>query len=242
MVQELSVDKQTQELAMFLTELFSVDRKERVRHAESFHRHFVNVVRSALANPQWEEAMRGWASQSYRHENGFLKLVAFCTPCSAFRLRVHVWPLKRECNVQRLNVHNHRYSFISFVARGEIDDHLWLPNESGSTFNRFIYRPRDETGCYLHEYTGTAELGVDQVRRYCHGQLYSLDPSELHCSVPIGVQAPVTFFVEDRRSLRDHAITYSRHQNAVEQRIYTPSVSFEQYVHLLNTYVVSALC
>jgi hypothetical protein len=212
---------------------------ERPRYAEAFRHHFADTVREVLNDPQWEAARLGWANQSYRHENGFIKLIAFSTPCNAFRLRVHVWP--RECDIERLNVHNHRYSFISFIARGEIDDYSWSPSESGSRFDRFVYRPRDESGYYFHEHTGSAALQIRQVRRYRAGDLYALDSSELHCTAPAGTVAPVTFFVEDRRALKAHAITYSRHQNAVEKRIYTPPVSVERYLELLKTYVLAPL-
>lgn len=240
MMQASPVDNDTSDLAAFLADLFALDARERSRHAESFRRRFIDTVRRVLDTPEWERERRIWASQSYRHENGFIKLLAFSTPCNAFRLRVHVWPLTSECDVERLNVHSHRYSFISFIARGEIDDYSWVPTESGSEFNRFLYRPRDETGCYFHEHTGTATLSIDRIRRYSRGHLYALDSSELHCTAPAGSTRPVTFFVEDRRALKTRATTYSRHQDVVEQRIYTPPVSMDQYMQLLNTYVAAA--
>jgi hypothetical protein len=241
MMQALATDSGASNLTAYLAELFALEQPERIRHAESFRRRFIDTVVSVLESPQWETARRGWASQSYRHENGFIKLIAFATPCDAFRLRVHVWPHTSECDVERLNVHNHRYSFISYVARGEIDDYCWLPIGSGAEFNRFVYRPRDDSGCYSHEHTGSATLAIDRIRRYSRGHLYSLDSSELHCTAPAGSTRPVTFFVEDRRALRAHAISYSRHQLADEERIYTPAVSMEQYLQLLNTYVVATL-
>lgn len=240
MTQELPIDNDTRNLKVFLTELFALDPRDRFPHAEAFRRRFVDTVRRVLDSPQWETARRDWANQSYRHENGFIKLIAFCTPCNAFRLRVHIWPLTSEYNIERLNVHNHRYSFISLIARGEIDDYSWLPSAFGTEFNRFLYKPRDESGCYFHEHEGKAMLRIDQMRRYSRGHLYSLDSSELHCTAPVGSVRPVTFFVEDRRALRTHATTYSRHQKPDEKRVYTPAVSIEQYLQSLDTYVLAA--
>lgn len=227
------------ELASFLTHLFSLDTAERPKHAARFRAHFVDAVRACARDPHLASERHRWAGQSYRHPNGFVKLVAYASPCSRFRLRVHIWP--PGCERQRLNVHTHRYAFVSLVARGQIDDYLWRPSANGLIFNRFIYTPRDADGYYAHEHSGSAALEIEDVRRHTSGALYSLAPAQLHYTAPVSGTSPVTFFAEDRRALQPEALTYSRHHRPDDNHVYTPALSPDRYAALLNEYVLDCI-
>ncbi|GLU33196.1 hypothetical protein WKR88_16290 [Trinickia caryophylli] len=224
------------ELASFLMHLFSLDAADRPKHAARFRAHFIEAVRACARDPHLVSERHRWASQSYCHANGFVKLVAYASPCSRFRLRVHVWP--PGCERQRLNVHNHRYAFVSLVVRGQIDDYLWRPSANGLLFKRFVYRPRNDDGYYAHEHTGNAALEIADVRRHTAGTLYSLGPGDFHYTAPVSGTSPVTFFAEDRRALQQDALTYSRHHRPDDNRVYTPALSPDRYSALLSDYVL----
>jgi hypothetical protein len=88
------------------------------------------------------------AAESFRHPLGFDKVVLLnCSPL--FTLRAHVWWPTATIGVE--HIHNHRFSFFSYVLRG------------GYTMETF--EPADESGMQVTEYEERlAENGSWQLR------------------------------------------------------------------------------
>lgn len=225
----------SQKLTTYLTEFFALSDADRERCSVEFRTRFLEAAGLTASHTDMLLMREAWANDSYVHANGFARLIVFVTECHGFRLRVHVWP--QGSRTDKLNVHNHRYAFASYVETGSVEDVVWLASESGDVFRRFVYTSRDASGNYRHEYTGEQALQVDAVRRVNAGQLYSLSEEKFHYTLPAPSSVTVTFFAEDRRRLRPSAVTYSRHQAVNEVDTFTPSLSHGVYQQLLQEHV-----
>lgn len=225
----------SQQLTAYLTRFFDLSEEDRPKEAAEFRSKFLTVAGLACSHTGLVEMQKSWAEDSYVHANGFARLVVFIPECASFRLRMHVWP--EGSGVENLNVHNHRYSFVSFVEQGAIEDVTWVPAETGDLFRRFTYTSRDATGNYHHQYSGEQNLCVKRRRRVVAGELYSLNCEQFHYSLPEHSSVTVTFFAEDRRRLQPSATTFSRHHNINEVDTYTPSISHEEYQSILGKYI-----
>lgn len=59
------------------------------------------------------------AARSYRHGNGFLKVVLLDR---GFKLRLHLWLPGTPCEE---NIHDHRWSIASAIIAGELNSEIW---------------------------------------------------------------------------------------------------------------------
>jgi hypothetical protein len=94
----------------------------------------LSAIRENIA---WLEAVAG---QSYRHANGFSKLVLADSECG--RLRLHIW---EPGSAAEENIHEHRWHFASAVLAGSIESEVWVDalDRRAATFEEFIYEVRE---------------------------------------------------------------------------------------------------
>ncbi len=69
------------------------------------------------------------AARSYRHGNGFLKVVLLD---QGFKLRLHLWFPGVACEE---NIHDHRWSIASTVLSGELHSEIWADAAKDQTFD-----------------------------------------------------------------------------------------------------------
>ncbi|MGW6936463.1 hypothetical protein ACWGE0_40850 [Lentzea sp. NPDC054927] len=146
-----------------------------------------DLVERTLAD---KASVRRIAEISYRHDNGFTKLVVGATAQS--RIRFHIWSTSQT---SESNVHNHRWDFASMVLAGAL--HMeYFDIASGNVdpsrpeiveLEAFQYLPPSRQDCYELRRLGP----VNAVRRSDivadTGYLYQLAHDRLH-----RVTAPVT--------------------------------------------------
>lgn len=101
------------------------------------------ILTSVLESP---EQLQELAGRSYRHENGFSKLILSSSKTHSLRLHIY-WNDSAE-NYQE-NIHNHRWDFSSFVLKGaltqdffEIIDHPSVETSAHvEELRHYIYKP-----------------------------------------------------------------------------------------------------
>lgn len=116
------------------------------------------------------------------HENGFIQLKVSESPC----IRIHVWPdgpVVRQRTVSE--VHDHRFSFISTVLRGELD-HVIYRFEEDSHGPKEVLHVRNGI---LHPTGVRGHLKQLSVQRILPGECYQFDWGNLHESIPYGLTA-----------------------------------------------------
>lgn len=141
------------------------------------------------ATPAWQaalcsllltdDAFAGWvAERSYRHGNGFLKVVLLD---QGFKLRLHLWLPGASCEE---NIHDHRWSIASTILAGELHSEIWADAANDEHFDlqahEFLYQAakgaQPATSLSLHQ------SALRLVRRQClaAGSHYALPPATLH--------------------------------------------------------------
>jgi hypothetical protein len=170
---------------------------------------------------------------SHAHGNGFAKLHLFDTDDQMFRVRAHIWS-RAQSDFSFLNVHNHRYDFLSLVGSGSLENVVWKIDPGGEIFTSFVYHPRTENGAYKLIANGAVGLSVESVQKLRTGDLYFLGRDELHYTRPGPEECSVTFFIAHRRQLNSHARTYSQHHPPEEAEVHAPAVNRETYLSHLE--------
>lgn len=165
--------------------------------------------------------LRDLASDSYEHENGFVKLTIL--KGANFRIRLHWW--RAETNMENVaNVHNHRFDCISHVLKGQLRDVAWHTDDAGGVFSHYRYSPRSGTESYLLRYLGSRSLNITARATHRRGATYWLSNRSLHTSDVLQPDT-ITFFIENRSVLASHADVFSRRYPLRDIRLSSPSTS-----------------
>jgi hypothetical protein len=99
-----------------------------------------NFLREIVSN---EETLASVARQSYRHDNGFWKVVIGHR--GPVKLRVHIWNNLSMGPSGDSNIHNHRWDFSSLLLCGGYRQQIFSINEfeaPGIRVSHFQYYPR----------------------------------------------------------------------------------------------------
>lgn len=107
---------------------------------------FRNVRQILTSILESSEYLQGLADKSYRHENGFSKLVL--TSSKTHSLRLHIYWNDSADNYQE-NIHNHRWDFSSFILKGTlvqdffgvIDAEQAIRPSNVELFRHYSYKP-----------------------------------------------------------------------------------------------------
>lgn len=216
------------DLAAFLGAFFDKSPSSRSNDATDFREVLLTTIEQATRYVDRQDPLRcHWAADSYIHANGFERLVLFATECGRYRVRLHGWPT--DFNSERLNVHNHRYSFASLVLQGALEDVQWRRAAEGKYFREFHYKSRDAHGRYEHQYVGETNLAISNRQRFSAGDLYLMPFDRLHYTVPVGTSPTVTLFAEDRRQVQPSATTFSWHLPVKHVDTFLPALPVEIY-------------
>ena len=188
----------------------------------------LNLAAVALSDPV---RLATLARESYRHDNGFLKLLLFRSQCDHLRVRLHIWP---KTDVRRQNIHDHRFSFWSRIVRGRMINHVWEVGV-GEIREHFQYYSRAGKSYYAMMKLGTTSLV--ETRQFCvaAGGSYFFESGCLHA-----IECPVetvTILVEDRRELRPFANVYRVPGEPQSETPAAPALSIAIYREYLEQIV-----
>lgn len=181
------------------------------------------------------EVIKHLSANSHFHDNGFMKLTLFDTADRSFRIRLHIW----NTDVKEFNIHDHRYDFCSLIISGAIENQRWHLSDLGTSVKLFQYNPRNKNDEYQLERKGQAFLEPQAPEILRAGDWYRMDSNELHTAKAITSGPVITMCLQDRRSLKPHAHTYSAFHPDEVKSIVAPSFSPEQYLASLQDSLVS---
>jgi predicted metal-dependent enzyme (double-stranded beta helix superfamily) len=160
---------------------------------------------------------------SYRHDNGFTKLLLFAAPTDEFKVRLHVWPKPYG---SEHNIHDHRFNFWSAVLRGKLRNTIWTLGP-GEERQHYRYYPRKAQGRYRLERVGPATLARERQFDVHQDASYRFDSNLLHTVESHG--SAVTLLVEDRTSLRPFANVFISTTSRSSLLIDSPSLTLDEY-------------
>lgn len=124
-------------------------------------------------------------ADSYRHDNGYDKIVLFQDKETHMKMRLHIWYPSLMPNVRRprQNVHNHRWDFSSVVLLGYVDHVTYRfaeQSEEGEEFSHYRYYARGSKEHYELEERGKTKLVYLSTERFEKDTVYSVKNSTLH--------------------------------------------------------------
>jgi len=138
------------------------------------------------------EILQGILRRSYRHGNGFCKVVLVERP--EFKCRLHVWE-GGNTGVEAL--HNHRWGFASSLQAGEIHADIFDDSVKvgAQPFKEFVYQ-REAT-----EKSSLVRIGVSNMEkvtehRYGVGDTYTMDCNTIHRITHVGKPLTATLFIQ----------------------------------------------
>ncbi|OJW34624.1 MAG: hypothetical protein BGO54_07795 [Sphingobacteriales bacterium 46-32] len=116
---------------------------------------------------------------SYRHDNGFHKIVLLSS--HYFKLRLHLFQPIPEIPLPMENIHNHRWNFASKIISGSLKMELFREDDSGGVeVNNYTYLSKNGSDQYAVEYNGKINLERLSLIRYDSGCTYFMKSKELH--------------------------------------------------------------
>jgi|GEM_PF-5017623 len=203
---------------------------ERAVHPNALE-HFSRTLRRDM--PRLQQLARS----SYRHENGFFKLLMAEDENTAFKFRLHFWPMDRATLKNSENIHSHRFSCYSYVIAGALINQEWVLDSVGDLFHHFRYTPRMRSQSYTLEYCGQQMLMAKSQNQIHDGTGYHMHADYLHTSLPATGHDVVTFFATEKQGLRDFADVYTKRYDAQNTSIKSPSLSPAEYLEVLDRIV-----
>lgn len=138
------------------------------------------------------------ANSSYRHHNGFDKIILASPAGSHLKLVLHVW----STNGVDLSdhIHDHRWDFASVVLCGALRLELYAPDAHGGAYSAMRYRPLPGVGDYELQPDGAMSVSPAAMVTMAVGSTYSWASDLLHrawglpglLTATLIVQGPVT--------------------------------------------------
>ena len=141
------------------------------------------AIQAALNDPSSIEAI---AQQSYRHQNGFVKIPLKTKNGEKFRLHVYRVGAKAD-----KNIHNHRWDFESKVLCGSLPMHLYEVVEGNS---HRLHRYRRKGRLYTIEYMRKIGLIESQLVNIRAGKKY-LMKNHLYHKIAAVKELTITYMI-----------------------------------------------
>lgn len=172
------------------------------------------LIKEILAS---EELLAEVAARSYEHVNYFDKIVLIDNKDpSQYRLTLHSWngvADKMAADVEEELIHNHRFSFWSYIFRGTLLSENFIESDAHSiekrTFNKFIYRPT-QTG-NVHECTFDTKVQLNKIENtsISQGNAYYLNFNTTHRVILPKTETNLCTFVLRGPREREYTNTYN---------------------------------
>jgi hypothetical protein len=174
------------------------------------------------------------AHNSHVHENGFTKLTLFDAVNGRYRIRLHIWDPK-DSTKEEVNVHDHRYDFVSLVVTGRLENTRWNFSENGAVYKLFAYEPRDEAGRYHLRMVGRYCLSPEPLKIYSAGDAYSMMRDDLHTTQTSDNVRSITLCIQDRNNLKSQARTLSVSHPGDREIMSAPPLEMGRYRKAIRT-------
>jgi hypothetical protein len=134
------------------------------------------LLRSVLRDERW---LSGVQRNSYRHPNGFDKMVLLSD--QRFQVRLHMWktPHSPEDGIE--NVHNHRWDFASIMLLGGYRyQEFVLADDEGGSFHAYSYGYSRGSPTYSLTSLGLRSLACSLDAHLGTGASYALGTGVFH--------------------------------------------------------------
>ncbi|RZK07225.1 MAG: hypothetical protein EOO84_11090 [Pantoea sp.] len=170
------------------------------------------LIKEIISDPDYLAEV---ASNSYKHVNHFSKVVlindANQDNC---RLTLHIWkPPFTETEISQELIHDHRFSFSSYVLCGKQTHEIFRENPVKSVtkvrFQKYKYLP-SATG-NIHDCFFEEDVYLDQIQEkvVTRGNIYTMKNESIHRIVfPEGDEPIISFLVRGPRK-RNYTHTYN---------------------------------
>lgn len=107
-----------------------------------------------------------------------------------------------------VNPHDHRYSFETYVLRGEIDNILFkVENSEDGEWERFEYSSHF-TGGFSLEKSGSCDLKIRKVQKLKAGDFYALDAEAVH-TIAVSQEEPTILLLFQHQSGKNQTKYYA---------------------------------
>lgn len=200
-----------------------------------------SIIREVLED---REYLAEVSSNSYKHVNHFSKIVLINDENQDHcRLTLHIWkPPFTESEISQELIHDHRFSFSSYVLCGEQIHEIFNESKEKSItkvrFQKYKYLP-SATG-NIHDCFFEEDVYLDQVaeKTVSRGQVYTMHNESIHRIVfPEGDEPIISFLVRGPRK-RNYTHTYNtfypREGTVSNVPMYTPDELRELLIYTLE--------
>lgn len=150
----------------------------------------ISFLHSILLDPHQLESL---ARRSYRHGNGFYKLVLESN--KHFKLRLHIW-LPGELGEE--NIHDHRWAFASTILCGQLESEIFAEalSDDARAYLEYLYYAQNSDHPAHIQRNGEVRLvcAKHSIRRA--GDAYSMAPGVLHRIITTGAGMTATLMCQ----------------------------------------------
>lgn len=123
-------------------------------------------------------SLAAMANRSYRHRNGFDKIVLAAPEESRLKLVLHVWPNGGPETSD--NIHNHRWDFSSIVVSGALRLIFYDQDRVGESYSVMKYQPLPGVGKFELNLSGSTTVSARSSVTMAAGSTYSWTCDRLH--------------------------------------------------------------
>ncbi|MDA0633315.1 hypothetical protein OUY22_07770 [Nonomuraea sp. MCN248] len=133
------------------------------------------LLQSALRD---EAYLARVAADSYRHNNGFDKIVLVAGPDNRYKLRLHIWWPNRDRHSE--HIHNHRWTFASVILAGELEMEFFALTPGGRPMQRYRYSHPPGGTHFVRDWQDSVEVQTVFAETVGPGSSYWLGETMLH--------------------------------------------------------------
>jgi hypothetical protein len=134
------------------------------------------------------------ASCSYRHRNGFDKIVLASAGAAGLKMVLHVWPCQDLPDED--HIHDHRWDFASIVLAGALKLDLYQPDHRGEPHSVMRYRSLPGPGNCELERAGTMAVSLHASVTMTVGSSYTWSADVLHRAYGVPGKLTATLIVQ----------------------------------------------
>jgi hypothetical protein len=165
-----------------------------------------DIVQAAMADENRADVAR----RSYRHPNGFTKivLIQFQAGSIPFELRLHDWyPVAmaepNDILLSRESVHDHGWDFASYIVSGALLFEEFEVSSQGQEFSEFKYVRLQSEIQYSRRYVGKRLLQCSRRGTHKHPDVYFFPRNKLHRTIPVHGERTISLMLQSPYAVRE---------------------------------------
>jgi hypothetical protein len=163
-----------------------------------------DLLESVLAD---EQSLGSVASRSYRHTNGFDKIVLLASNEPSYKLRLHVW-WPNSNTAHREHIHNHRWDFSTTLLCGAYRLEVFEQAPDGEVMSSYDYWSPEDQYTFRMLPVGQATLRCVLMSAVITGGGYALDAASMHRVTRMGSEFVVSLMLQGPVK-RDHTNVFT---------------------------------